>query len=64
MKQTVCDICGKPIGTAGRYFKVKECRGLFGGYWWEEIDCHDECVRAIVKAKEALEKEVHENETD
>lgn len=67
MIQLVCDLCGKPlyrkaVGSPGiRRFRVKENRwiqalGVWGG--WEEMDCHEECVMALMnawgKAKETM----------
>ena len=66
----VCDICGEEIKTAGeqrRTFKVKEHRlqplmvrrmgDLDFGYVrnWEQIDCHDECIAKLLRAKRATE---------
>lgn len=58
MTQEVCDICGKPIVRNGRKFRIKELRGLFldGGFIWEEIDAHDECVKMLIQAKQKQEK--------
>lgn len=58
MTQTICDICGEPITSDGRSFKIKECLGLFeGGFFWETIDAHDKCVRMLIEAKKEREKE-------
>lgn len=51
MTQTLCDICGKPIVRHGRTFMIKECKGLFDGFFWQTLDAHDECVKMLVQAK-------------
>lgn len=56
MKQEVCDICGKPIARNGREFRIKELHGLFDGFFWKEIDAHDECVKMLIQAKQKQEK--------
>lgn len=47
-----CDLCGKDIdnGEESRHFKVKEKKALFHDVWWEKIEAHDECVRAVINA--------------
>lgn len=56
MTQNVCDICGETITRGGRSFKIKECKGLFEGFFWMELDAHDECVRMLIEAKKEREK--------
>ena len=55
--QVLCDLCGKPIERGGREFEIKECKGLFDGFFWVKLDAHDECVKMLVQAKREREKE-------
>lgn len=50
MIQYLCDLCGKPIDSAGRMFKIKERKPLWLGSDWVELLAHDECVKAVVLA--------------
>ena len=43
-----CDLCGKPIESDCRAFKVKELKHSMYEIWWEKIDAHAECVKAVI----------------
>lgn len=46
----ICDLCGEPLRSIGRTFKIKERKHSFHESWWTEIECHDECVKSLMKA--------------
>lgn len=75
----VCDICGeeiKPFSRKRRMFKVKEniLHPLMVGRSgetdftsvrsWEQIDCHDECVAMLLRAKRATEGSLRDRSCD
>ena len=52
MYQLICDLCGEPIKEKRRQLKIKEFKDI--PFKWQEIDAHDECVKAV--AAEARER--------
>ena len=50
MIQYLCDLCGKPIKSEGRLFKIKELKSNWHERYWVELFAHDKCVKAIVAA--------------
>ncbi len=60
MYQLICDLCGEPIKEKEkrRELKIKEFKVI--PFQWQEIDAHDECVKAVAAAA----RERNENETD
>lgn len=60
MIQYLCDLCGKPIESGGRLFKIKELKSPWHVGCWVELLAHDECVKAVAAAA----RERNENETD
>ena len=57
MIQYLCDLCGKPIKSAGRLFKIKELKSSWHESYWVKLLAHDECVKAVVSAYQAERKE-------
>lgn len=57
----VCDLCGQPLRTVGRRFKIKEQKFSFHESWWMKIECHDECVKLLMEA--IMKEEPNENQT-
>lgn len=56
MYQLICDLCGEPIKEKHRELKIKEFKYL--PFQWQEIDAHDECVKAVAAAaRERAENE-------
>lgn len=60
MIQYLCDLCGEPIKSEGRLFKIKELKSSWHVGYWIELLAHDECVKAVAEAA----RERSENETD
>lgn len=54
MIQYLCDLCGKPIKSEGRLFKIKEFKSSWHERYWINLLAHDECVKAIVAAAETV----------
>ena len=69
MIQLVCDLCGKPmyrkaVGSPGiRRFRVKEKRWspMFGWGDWQELECHEECLMALMNAWEKAKETRNES---
>lgn len=53
MIQYLCDLCGKPIESGGRLFKIKELKSSWHERYWVELLAHDECVKAVVLTYQA-----------
>lgn len=64
MIQYLCDLCGKPIKSEGRRFKIKELKSRWPDRYWVKLLAHDECVKAIATAATAIYAERDEDDAD
>ena len=51
MLKRFCDLCGKPMDSDSRTFKIKELKVSWHEFWWERIDAHDECIKKLFDSK-------------
>lgn len=46
----VCDLCGKPLQSIGKKYRIKERWVSWWESGWITIDAHDECVKKLLNA--------------
>ena len=56
-QETICDLCGKPLGDFDRSYRVQRKRITFDWFQsqWVNIDCHSECAELLYKVATRLE---------
>lgn len=46
----VCDLCGKPMLTPQKNYKIKERWHLWHESGWATLDVHEECAKKLFDA--------------
>ncbi len=46
----VCDLCGKPLQSTGKKYRIKKLWVSWYESGWVTIEAHDECIEKLLNA--------------